>query len=176
VLHHLIEYIYVEGQPFHGVQVLEELAADGAADPGTVVELGETLRAECVAAVDEDAGDALAHVVLEAAEVAEVELALLVVHSCCLNLNYSWPRFIYPLIIKLKRMNVQRNDLRDNFLRQLSNYSICITPYLRNIQDKYATQLYLVEDEGVDPAAYCKNEFDQVVEARKKLEQGGASA
>lgn len=34
---------------------------------------------------------------------------------------------------------------RDNFLRALSNYSVCIKPYLRNVQERYVAAYYLVE-------------------------------
>jgi hypothetical protein len=55
--------------------------------------------------------------------------------------------------------------LRDNFLKTLSNYSVCIEPYLRNIQEKYAAAYYIVEGEKVDVTAYCKNEYQAAVEA-----------
>ncbi len=52
-------------------------------------------------------------------------------------------------------LTVQKQD----FLRALSNYSVCIQPYLRNIQEKYAASYYIVESEKVDLTAYCKDEF-----------------
>lgn len=52
-------------------------------------------------------------------------------------------------------MEEARNLYRDNFLKTLSDYSLCIQPYLRNIQDKYAASYYLVEGEKVDLSAYC---------------------
>ena len=56
-------------------------------------------------------------------------------------------------------MDQDKHSLRDNFLRTLSNYSVCIQPYLRNIQDKYAAEYYVVEGEKVDLNAYCQNEY-----------------
>jgi hypothetical protein len=55
--------------------------------------------------------------------------------------------------------------LRDNFLKTLSNYSICIKPYLRNIQDRYAAAYYIVEGEKVDLNAYCGNEYKAALDA-----------
>lgn len=36
---------------------------------------------------------------------------------------------------------------RDNFLRALSNYSVCMKPYLRNVQDRYIGSFYMPEPE-----------------------------
>jgi hypothetical protein len=48
------------------------------------------------------------------------------------------------------------DPVRDNFVRSLSNYSECIRPYLRQIQDKYVSAYYIVESEKVDLDSYCK--------------------
>ena len=48
------------------------------------------------------------------------------------------------------------DPVRDNFVRSLSNYSECIRPYLRQIQDKYVSAYYIVEPEKVDLDSYCK--------------------
>jgi len=53
----------------------------------------------------------------------------------------------------------QRSVLRDSFLRKLSDYSACIQPYLRNVQEKYVASYYIVESEKIDLTQYCKNEF-----------------
>jgi hypothetical protein len=50
------------------------------------------------------------------------------------------------------------DPVRDNFLRSLSNYSLCIKPYLRQVQDKYVAAYYIVESDKVDLNAYCVNE------------------
>lgn len=63
-----------------------------------------------------------------------------------------------------------RNLQRDEFLRALSNYSVCIQPYLRNVQEKYAASYYLVESEKVDLTAYCKNEFKIANDLKAKLQ------
>ena len=68
----------------------------------------------------------------------------------------------------------ESSRLRDNFLRKLSDYSVCIQPYLRNIQQKYVAAYYIVESEKVDLNQYCKNEYKAAIDARSKLE-GGAS-
>ena len=50
------------------------------------------------------------------------------------------------------------DPVRDNFLKSLSNYSVCIQPYLRQIQDKYVASYYIVESDKVDLNAYCVKE------------------
>jgi hypothetical protein len=52
-------------------------------------------------------------------------------------------------------MEGDRHRLRDDFLKSLSNYSLCIQPYVRNVQEKYGTAYYLTEGEEVDFSAYC---------------------
>ena len=68
----------------------------------------------------------------------------------------------------------ERSRLRDIFLRRLSDYSVCIQPYLRNVQEKYIAAYYVVESEKMDLTQYCRSEFSAASEARAKLE-GGAS-
>lgn len=68
----------------------------------------------------------------------------------------------------------ETSRLRDTFLRRLSDYSACIQPYLRNVQDKYVAAYYVVETEKIDLTQYCKNEFQAAIDAKTKL-QGGAS-
>ena len=55
--------------------------------------------------------------------------------------------------------NTQSSRLRDIFLRKMSDYSVCIQPYLRNVQQKYVAAYYIVESEKIDLTAYCKNEY-----------------
>ena len=50
------------------------------------------------------------------------------------------------------------DPVRDNFLKSLSNYSECIKPYMRQVQDKYSASYYLIESGKVDLTAYCINE------------------
>jgi hypothetical protein len=47
---------------------------------------------------------------------------------------------------------------RDNFINALSNYSHCMTPYLRNVQERYVGAFYMPENQPVDLAAYCSKE------------------
>lgn len=79
LLDHLVEDVNVEGQALSTLEILNQLAADGAADTVLVMQRLDALGAEGVAAVHEDARDALAHVVLECAELADVQAARLVV-------------------------------------------------------------------------------------------------
>lgn len=68
----------------------------------------------------------------------------------------------------------QSHPLRDTFLRRLSDYSACIQPYLRNVQDKYVAAYYVVESEKVDLTAYCQKEFAAVQDIKSKI-TGGSS-
>ena len=68
-------------------------------------------------------------------------------------------------------MEVDRNPIRDNFIKQLSNYSLCIEPYLRNIQEKYGTSMYPTLNEDVDLSTYCKNEFADAMKAKKAMDE-----
>ena len=54
-------------------------------------------------------------------------------------------------------------SLRDTFIRRLSDYSLCIQPYLRNVQEKYIAAYYVVESEKVDLTQYCVNEYQAAV-------------
>ena len=67
-------------------------------------------------------------------------------------------------------MDQSRQGLRDDFIRNLSVYSQCIMPYLRNVQEKYALAYYAPETEQVDIKAYCKQEYLQVMNAKKALD------
>ena len=48
------------------------------------------------------------------------------------------------------QQSYESSRLRDSFLRKLSDYSVCIQPYLRNVQQKYVAAYYIVEGEKVD--------------------------
>jgi hypothetical protein len=47
---------------------------------------------------------------------------------------------------------------RDNFIKALSNYSECMKPYLRNVQEQYVAAYYMPENQPVDMNAYCTKE------------------
>ena len=68
-------------------------------------------------------------------------------------------------------MEYNRNQQKEAFIRALSNYSVCIKPYLRNIQDRYAAAYYIVEGEKVDLTAYCKPEFDEAIKQKELIQQ-----
>ena len=53
------------------------------------------------------------------------------------------------------------DPVRDNFIRSLSNYSECVKPYLRQIQNKYVAAYYIVESDKVDLNSYCLKEREQ---------------
>ena len=62
------------------------------------------------------------------------------------------------------------DPVRDNFIRALSNYSVCMKPYLRQVQDKYAAAYYIVEGDKVDLNAYCVQEKEQALKAHERIE------
>lgn len=62
------------------------------------------------------------------------------------------------------------DPVRDNFIRSLSNYSECVRPYLRQIQNKYVAAYYIVESDKVDLNSYCLKERQQAVHAQSLLE------
>ena len=72
LLNHLIENVDVEGQSLGALQLLDQLPADGAPHSVLVVELLDAVGAERVAAMNKNARDSLADVVLQAAELADV--------------------------------------------------------------------------------------------------------
>eukprot|EP00354_Favella_ehrenbergii_P000882 CAMPEP_0170464500 /NCGR_PEP_ID=MMETSP0123-20130129/9204_1 /TAXON_ID=182087 /ORGANISM="Favella ehrenbergii, Strain Fehren 1" /LENGTH=247 /DNA_ID=CAMNT_0010730179 /DNA_START=573 /DNA_END=1314 /DNA_ORIENTATION=- len=79
LLDDLVEDVDVERQTLCTLELLDELAADGAPHAVLMVQLLNAVRAEGVAAVDQDARDALAHVVLESAELTDVQPARLII-------------------------------------------------------------------------------------------------
>ena len=68
-----------------------------------------------------------------------------------------------------QQQTFEGSHLRDNFLRKLSDYSVCIQPYLRNVQQKYVAAYYIVEAEKVDLTQYCKREFEAAQDAKRQL-------
>ena len=62
-------------------------------------------------------------------------------------------------------------NTRDNFLKSLSNYSECIRPYLRQVQEKYVASYYMPEFEKVELTAYCTQEREQATAAQAALEK-----
>jgi hypothetical protein len=68
------------------------------------------------------------------------------------------------------QQSFESSRLRDSFLRKLSDYSVCIQPYLRNVQQKYVAAYYIVESEKVDLTQYCKREFEEAQKAKNALQ------
>ena len=62
------------------------------------------------------------------------------------------------------------DPVRDHFLKSLSNYSECIRPYLRQIQEKYNAALFVSESEQPDLAAYCVRERTAAMQAKEAFE------
>ena len=95
LFNHLVQNVDVERQTFGAFEIFDELAAYGAANTVLVVELLNAVGAKGVSAVHEDARDPLSDVVLESAELANVEPTRLVVHIhdggfilVCVHLKY----------------------------------------------------------------------------------------
>ncbi len=90
LLDHFIQDVDVEGESLSTLEVLDELAADRAAHTVLVVQLLDAVRAESVSTVHQDAGDSLAHIVLEGAELTNVKSTGLVVevHQGGTHLTY----------------------------------------------------------------------------------------
>jgi hypothetical protein len=63
------------------------------------------------------------------------------------------------------------DPVRDNFLRSLSNYSECIRPYLRQVQEKYVAAYYQTENNEVDLNTYCVREREAVTAAKASVQQ-----
>ena len=61
------------------------------------------------------------------------------------------------------------DPVRDNFLRSLSNYSECIKPYMRQVQEKYVASYYLIESGKVDINSYCVKEKEQAIAAKDEF-------
>jgi hypothetical protein len=69
------------------------------------------------------------------------------------------------------------DPVRDSFIKSLSNYSECIKPYLRQIQDKYVAAYYIAENDKIDLNAYCVKEREFAMQAQANVEkQMGGSA
>ena len=79
LLHDFVQDVDVEGESLGALQLLDQLAADGASDTVLVVKLLNAVRAQSMAAVDQYARDTLTDVVLESTELANVETTRLVV-------------------------------------------------------------------------------------------------
>ena len=58
---------------------------------------------------------------------------------------------------------------QDNYLKALSNYSRCIYPYLKTVQDKYVTSEVLDFSDDVDLSAHCKGERELVESLKANL-------
>ena len=72
LLHYFVQNIDVEGETLSTLELLDELTADGASDAVFVVQLLDAVSAKGVPAVHKYARDALSHVVLQSAELANV--------------------------------------------------------------------------------------------------------
>ena len=94
-----VQNVDVQGQAFGTFELLDQFAADGAPHAVLVVQLLDAVRAQGVAAVHQDAGNALTDVVLECAELANVKATRLVVQ-------------VHYLII---RVHLDRRESRTNY-------------------------------------------------------------
>ena len=65
------------------------------------------------------------------------------------------------------------DPVRDNYIKSLSNYSECLRPFLRQIQEKYAAAYYIAESDKVDLNAYCVKEKEYAQKALLEVEKIG---
>ena len=79
LLDDLVQNVDVEGKALSTLKLLDELAADGAPNSVLVVQLLDAVRAQSVAAVDQNTGDSFTDVVLQSAELTDIQAARLVV-------------------------------------------------------------------------------------------------
>ena len=75
LFHNFVQNVDVQRQALCAFEVLDKLAADRASDAVLMVQLLNAVRAEGVPAVDQDARDALSNIVLETAELANIQAA-----------------------------------------------------------------------------------------------------
>lgn len=66
---------------------------------------------------------------------------------------------------------MENQDARDSFIRALSNYSVCIKPYLRVAQERYVASYFAIEDQNVDFEKYCLVERNMATEAANKFKK-----
>jgi hypothetical protein len=71
--HHLVQNVDVQGESLGRLQLLNQLPADRAPHSVVVVKVLDAGGAQGMAAVDQDTGDTLTHVVLATTELADVE-------------------------------------------------------------------------------------------------------
>ena len=88
LLNDLIEDVNIERQTLWTLKLLDKFAADRASHTVLVVQLVNAVSAQSVTTVNQDSRDALTHVILEAAELANVKAPRLIVqiHDICVHL------------------------------------------------------------------------------------------
>ena len=90
LLDDLVQDVDVEWQSLSALELLDELTADWASHTILVMELLDAVGAKGVPAVHQDARDALAHIVLHRAELANVQAARLVI-----EVHQSGAHYVY---------------------------------------------------------------------------------
>ena len=61
-------------------------------------------------------------------------------------------------------------EVQVNFLSALSDYSVCIKPFLRTAQDRYIGQWMSADNQPFDFNTYCVKERELVNTAKAQLE------
>ena len=89
LLDHLVENVDIEGQSLRTLQLLDQLPANGASHTVLVMQLLDAIGAQGVATMNKDAGDSLAHVVLQSAELTDVKASGLIVQIHYVHLQHS---------------------------------------------------------------------------------------
>ena len=89
LLDDFVEDVDVEGESLSRVELFDEFPTNGAPHPVLVVQEGNAVGAQSMPAVDQDARDPLPHIVLMAAELANVQPPRLIIQICYIHfLNY----------------------------------------------------------------------------------------
>ena len=87
-----VEDVDVQWQSLRRIELLYQLTADGAANTVLMMEFADAVGTESVPTVNQDSGNALADVVFEAAELADVEATRLVVQLN--NVDLFWAAWV----------------------------------------------------------------------------------
>ncbi|CDW71934.1 UNKNOWN [Stylonychia lemnae] len=67
-------------------------------------------------------------------------------------------------------MELNRAALKQEFIKRLHDYSQCITPVVRDIQERYVSSYYIVDSDKIDVSQYCQNELKLAQETKEQLQ------
>ena len=79
LLNDFVQNVHVQRKAFYGFQIFDKFVAKWASNSVVLLEFGQTISAESVAAVDQNSWNALANVVLQCAELTKVKASCFIV-------------------------------------------------------------------------------------------------